>query len=114
MATTGRAGGSWSGRSRFFPAYADRVLIHRATVVDNIDPQGLGRLRLVVPDVSPDTSPWASLVLPLGATQLPSPVPVGTEVWIVYENDDVDFPVVLGQLATLPFATGSTPATPVG
>jgi hypothetical protein len=57
----------------------------RGVVVDNVDPGGLNRLAVQVPDVWPGQSVWAK---PEHAV-----VPdVGTEVWIRFEGGDFDHP----------------------
>jgi hypothetical protein len=66
---------------------------------------GLGRLQVAIPDVTNESLPWAMTVLPLGPTPSPTLTPIGAGVWVTFENDDIDFPVVLGQFATLPFVT---------
>jgi hypothetical protein len=74
------------------------VTIHRGTVIDNLDPAGLGRMQVLVPDVSDTALPWALPVVPLGAAQAPTPAPVGAVVWVAFENDDPEYPVVLGTM----------------
>jgi hypothetical protein len=75
------------------------VTIHRGTVLNNVDPEGLGRMQVLVPDISAEPLPWALPVVPLGVLQTPPP-PVGADVWVAFENDDQNYPVVLGTLPT--------------
>ena len=86
-------------------AYADGVAIHRGTVVNNADPMSLGRLQVAIPDILGDSRSWALTVLPLGPTRSHTPTPIGAGVWVTFENNDINFPVVLGQFATVPFVT---------
>ena len=78
--------------SRFFGTY-------RGTVYDTLDPEGLARLRAVVPDVlgtAPTT--WAMPSVPFaapGAGVVTIP-PVGAGVWIEFEQGDPDYPIWSG------------------
>jgi hypothetical protein len=74
------------------------VSIHRGTVLNNLDPSGLGRVLVLVPDISDDPLPWAMPVVPLGGSQAPAPPDIGIGVWIAFENDDPGYPVVLGTM----------------
>ncbi|GAA4351001.1 phage baseplate assembly protein V [Microbacterium rhizosphaerae] len=79
--------------------------IHRGVVINNIDPQQRGRLQITVYDVfGADVSPWALPVIPLGSATPITP-PIGAEVWVTFENDDVNYPVVLGLVPTMPMVT---------
>jgi len=59
---------------------------------------GLGRLQVLVPDVSDVPLSWALPVVPLGGAQVTTPTPVGAAVWVTFENDDPEYPVVLGTI----------------
>lgn len=84
----------------------------RGTVVNNIDPLGVGRLLVEVPDVlSLAPSSWALPCVPLaGPTGPPMGVymvpPIGAGVWIEFEKGDPDYPVWVGcrwgSMATVP------------
>ncbi len=78
-----------------------------------MDPTGRGRLQVVVPDIGDRPPSWALTVVPLGR-QPSDPNPIGAEVWVSFENGDVEYPVVVGQLPTLdvlpPVETMTTPS----
>jgi uncharacterized protein involved in type VI secretion and phage assembly len=71
----------------------------RGVVTDNQDPERLGRLRAVVPDVLGSTpSTWAMPCVPLagpgmGVWGVP---PVGAGVWVEFEQGDPDYPIWVG------------------
>ncbi len=73
--------------------------LYRATVVDNVDPQYSGRVRVAVPEVLGDgQSGWAMPCVPyldpdLNLVTIP---PVGTGVWVTFEGGDPDYPVWMG------------------
>lgn len=86
--------GSESG-AKFYGKY-------RGTVINNIDPQQMGRLQVEVPDVlSLVPSSWAVPCVPLaGPTGPPMGVylvpPIGAGVWIEFEQGDPDHPIWVG------------------
>jgi len=73
---------------------------HRATVVDNDDPERLGRVRLCIPDVLGDvTSNWALPSVPYGglADRGMLLVPdVDAQVWAEFEAGNVSRPIWTG------------------
>lgn len=71
--------------------------IYRATVVDNVDPLSLMRVRVRVPDVLGDQAVWALPSVPVGDTTVPQ---VGKTVWIAFEGGDPSHPVWLGTLVS--------------
>lgn len=85
---------------------------YRGTVANNIDPQGLGRVQVSVPDVLGDgTLSWAMPCLPgagpnVGLFTVP---PVGANVWVEFERGDPDYPIWSGGF----WNAGDTPA-PMG
>ena len=94
---------------------------YRGTVAQNIDPQQIGRIVAQVPDVLGATqSTWA---LPSGAAAgsqagcyiVP---PIGSQVWIEFEQGDPDYPVwsggFWGSAGDVPTAANSPAATPPG
>lgn len=72
---------------------------HRGTVIDNNDPNSLGRLKVNVPDVyGPADSAWAMPCVPYAGPQvgwfmLP---PVGAGVWVEFEKGDPSYPIWVG------------------
>ncbi|WP_117190425.1 phage baseplate assembly protein V [Rhizobium terrae] len=72
---------------------------YRGTVENNIDPQGLGRVQVSVPDVLGDvTLAWAMPCSPyagdgVGFFAVP---PTGASVWIEFERGDPDYPILAG------------------
>lgn len=81
-----------SESTRYFGKY-------RGTVFNNVDPQQLGRIQALVPDVLGDTpSGFAMPCLPLAGVQMGQyvvPV-VGSGVWIEFEGGDPDSPIWAG------------------
>lgn len=71
---------------------------YRGTVVDNLDPMLMGRLRAVVPDVSPEASAWTAICVPLAGPGMGTYFvpPIGAEVWIEFEQGDPDRPICTG------------------
>jgi uncharacterized protein involved in type VI secretion and phage assembly len=92
----------------------------RGTVVNNVDPLQIGRLQVMVPDVSnviPTT--WAMPCLPLAGMQmgLHAVPPVGSGVWVEFEQGDPDYPIWVGcwwgSVAEVPpLALAGLPASP--
>lgn len=72
---------------------------YRGTVINNIDPMQIGRLQVLVPDVSTflPTS-WAMPCLPVAGIQMGmfTVPPVGAGVWIEFEQGDPDYPIWVG------------------
>jgi uncharacterized protein involved in type VI secretion and phage assembly len=72
---------------------------YRGTVIDNIDPLQTGRLMVQVPDVSNvQPSTWAMPSLPLagGQSGFFAQPPIGSGVWIEFEQGDPDYPIWVG------------------
>jgi uncharacterized protein involved in type VI secretion and phage assembly len=72
---------------------------YRGTVINNVDPLQMGRIQALVPDVSnliPTT--WAMPCLPVAGIQMGvySVPPIGSGVWIEFEQGDADFPIWVG------------------
>ena len=70
---------------------------YRGNVINNIDPMKMGRVLVTVPDVIPLSS-WAMPCAPMAGIQagmfcIP---PIGSHVWIEFENGDADYPIVVG------------------
>lgn len=72
---------------------------YRATVLNNVDPMQLGRIQVIVPDVSSVLpSSWAMPCLPIsginnGVFAVPS---IGAGVWVEFEHGDPDHPIWVG------------------
>jgi uncharacterized protein involved in type VI secretion and phage assembly len=72
---------------------------YRGTVINNLDPEQIGRIQALVPDVfGTAPSPWAMPCVPFTGPQsgvfvLPS---IGANVWIEFEQGDLDKPVWTG------------------
>ena len=93
---------------------------YRGTVLQNIDPEQRARIQAIVPDVGGllPTS-WATPCLPLagramGSYMLP---PIGSGVWIEFEQGDPDYPIwtgcFWGVVAEVPaMALAGNPASP--
>lgn len=72
---------------------------YRGTVVNNLDPKGIGRIQVIVPDVS-NTIPstWAMPCVPIADKQagvylVPQ---VGSGVWVEFEQGNPDYPIWVG------------------
>lgn len=72
---------------------------YRGTVINNIDPMQMGRIMVMVPDVSAllPTS-WAMPCVPIAGKQSGSYfIPqIGAGVWIEFEQGDPDYPIWVG------------------
>jgi uncharacterized protein involved in type VI secretion and phage assembly len=93
---------------------------YRGTVVNNIDPQQIGRIQVMVPDVSGlvPTS-WAMPCVPIAGKQMGTYVvpQVGAGVWVEFEQGDPDYPIWVGgfwgAVAEVPvLALAGIPASP--
>ncbi len=72
---------------------------YRGTVLNNIDPMQMGRILVIVPDVSSVApSSWAMPCLPVGGIQMGVfAVPIiGAGVWVEFEHGDPDHPIWTG------------------
>jgi uncharacterized protein involved in type VI secretion and phage assembly len=72
---------------------------YRGTVLNNVDPKQIGRIQVLVSDVScmAPTS-WAMPCMPYGgvnAGMFTVPAP-GTGVWVEFEQGDPDYPIWVG------------------
>jgi hypothetical protein len=79
-------------RTRFYGKY-------RGLVVENLDPNQLGRVMLKVGDVLGDTiSSWALPCVPAAGIQSGVFVvpPIGSQVWVEFEQGDPDYPIWTG------------------
>jgi len=72
---------------------------YRGTVMNNLDPMQIGRIQVIVPDVSNYIpSSFAMPCLPLAGKQMGAyMVPqIGSGVWIEFEQGDPDYPIWTG------------------
>jgi uncharacterized protein involved in type VI secretion and phage assembly len=94
--------------------------IYRGTVVLNVDPLNIGRISVLVPDVSSITpTTWAMPAVPIAGKQMGTYwVPqIGAGVWVQFEAGDPDRPVWTGgwwgSVAEVPaLALAGVPADP--
>lgn len=93
IVTEGGSGGAQQGGGqRFYGKY-------RGTVLNNVDPLGIGRIQALVPDVtSLLPSSWAMPCVPITGLQSGTYVVpgVGSGVWVEFEQGDPDYPVWVG------------------
>ncbi len=72
---------------------------YRGTVINNIDPMQIGRIQVLVPEVSSLLpSSWAMPCLPIAGKQegvfaVPQ---LGAGVWVEFEHGDPDYPIWVG------------------
>ncbi len=72
---------------------------YRGTVVQNVDPLGLGRVQVVVPSVGGGgATPWATACVPLAGSSMGTYLvpPVGATVWVEFEEGSPDYPIWTG------------------
>lgn len=78
----------------------DYPCIYRARVVDNKDPQNIGRVKVVIPSLSgEDVEVWVRPISVFGykSTHGSHVVPdIGCYVYVMFENGDIRFPVYFG------------------
>lgn len=102
------------GDKRFYGKY-------RGLVIENIDPQQIGRVLVQVPDVLGEIpSSWAMPCVPAAGIQAGCFVvpPIGSQVWIEFEQGDPDYPIwtggFWGVVAEVPVFATAPPAIPPG
>ncbi|WP_203910675.1 phage baseplate assembly protein V [Rhizocola hellebori] len=72
---------------------------YRATVLNNVDPMQIGRIQVIVPDVSAVVpTSWAMPCLPIsginnGVFAVPA---IGAGVWVEFEQGNPDHPIWVG------------------
>jgi uncharacterized protein involved in type VI secretion and phage assembly len=89
---------------------------YRGTVFNNIDPMQMGRIQVIVPDVtSVLPSTWALPCMPMTGIQCGyfSVPPIGATVWVEFEHGDRDYPIwtggFWGSVAEVPALALTTP-----
>jgi hypothetical protein len=88
---------------------------YRGTVINNVDPEGRGRLMALVPDVLGLTpSTWAMPCVPFAGIQSGAFVvpPVQSGVWIEFEQGDPDYPIWTGGFWGLVAEVPGSPVSP--
>jgi uncharacterized protein involved in type VI secretion and phage assembly len=91
---------------------------YRGTVVNNVDPQNIGRIQALVPDVAGTAlTGWAMPCVPVAGVQMGmyGTPPVGANVWIEFERGDAAHPIWTGGFWTkagdMPALGGPMPST---
>jgi len=72
---------------------------YRGTVINNVDPMQIGRIQVMVPDVSNVMlSSWAMPCVPVAGINMGMfTVPlIGAGVWVEFEQGDPDYPIWVG------------------
>lgn len=72
---------------------------YRGLVTENVDPMQIGRIQAQVPDVLGEIpSSWALPCVPAAGVQAGFFIvpPIGSQVWIEFEQGDPDFPIWTG------------------
>ena len=94
---------------------------YRGLVIDNIDPEQIGRVLVQVPDVLGETpSSWAMPCVPAAGIQAGCFIvpPIGSQVWVEFEQGDPDYPIwtggFWGVVADVPALAIAPPAIPPG
>jgi hypothetical protein len=105
------AGGS---PKRFYGKY-------RGLVIENLDPEQIGRVLVQVPDVLGELpSSWAMPCVPAAGIQSGCFIvpPIGSQVWVEFEQGDPDYPIwtggFWGLVADVPIFATAPPAIPPG
>src|ERR1700759_4406252 len=75
---------------------------YSGTVIDNADPQQVGRLLVEVPSVLADVPVWARPCFPYGHFFVPAQ---DARVWVEFEGGDLSYPIWVGTW----FADGEVP-----
>jgi len=94
---------------------------YRGLVVENIDPEQIGRVLVQVPDVLGEIpSSWAMPCVPAAGIQAGCFIvpPIGSQVWVEFEQGDPDYPIwtggFWGLVADVPIFATAPPAIPPG
>jgi hypothetical protein len=103
-----------NGPQRFYGKY-------RGLVVENLDPEQVGRVLVQVPDVLGEIpSSWAMPCVPAAGIQSGCFVvpPIGSQVWVEFEQGNPDYPIwtggFWGLVADVPIFATAPPAIPPG
>lgn len=103
-----------TGPKRFYGKY-------RGLVIENIDPEQIGRVLVQVPDVLGEIpSSWAMPCVPAAGIQSGCFIvpPIGSQVWVEFEQGDPNYPIwtggFWGLVADVPIFAVAPPAIPPG
>lgn len=94
---------------------------YRGLVIENIDPEQIGRVLVQVPDVLGEIpSSWAMPCVPAAGIQAGCFIvpPIGSQVWVEFEQGDSNYPIwtggFWGLVADVPIFATAPPAIPPG
>lgn len=94
---------------------------YRGLVIENIDPEQIGRILVQVPDVLGEIpSSWAMPCVPAAGIQSGCFIvpPIGSQVWVEFEQGNPDYPIwtggFWGLVADVPIFATAPPAIPPG
>jgi hypothetical protein len=94
---------------------------YRGLVIENIDPEQIGRVLVQVSDVLGELpSSWAMPCVPAAGIQAGCFIvpPIGSQVWVEFEQGDPDYPIwtggFWGLVADVPIFATAPPAIPPG
>ena len=94
---------------------------YRGLVIENLDPEQIGRVLVQVPDVLGELpSNWAMPCVPAAGIQSGCFIvpPIGSQVWVEFEQGDPDYPIwtggFWGLVADVPIFATAPPAIPPG
>lgn len=94
---------------------------YRGLVIENIDPEQMGRVLVQVPDVLGEIpSSWAMPCVPAAGIQSGCFIvpPIGSQVWVEFEQGNPDYPIwtggFWGLVADVPVLATAPPAIPPG
>ncbi|HXZ39747.1 MAG TPA: phage baseplate assembly protein V [Terriglobales bacterium] len=94
---------------------------YRGLVIENLDPEQIGRIMVQVPDVLGDLpSTWAMPCVPAAGIQAGCFIvpPIGSQVWVEFEQGNPDYPIwtggFWGLVDDVPIFATAPPAIPPG
>jgi hypothetical protein len=94
---------------------------YRGLVIQNVDPEQIGRVMVQVPDVLGEVpSSWAMPCVPVAGIQagMFAVPPIGSQVWVEFEQGDPTRPIwtggFWGMVAEVPVLATASPAMPPG
>lgn len=94
---------------------------YRGLVIENLDPEQIGRVMVQVPDVLGEfPSSWAMPCVPAAGIQAGCFIvpPIGSQVWVEFEQGNPDYPIwtggFWGLVADVPIFATAPPAIPPG